>query len=206
MEGYGGYTNNPRMWHTWTTTTTGATGPYVYSGDPDAAPITIDVPSMWPHDILDPDVVKRIEKEGPKVSTHEDLHPSGRKYAVTCDDMADLSQERILKTISAMKGTLMLKCSPVKVHNIVCKMTPQAKDNIVKACKRLTMYGKKTPFIARFDEYGRRLPDEVKIETLHGATIQIVDPAKYGPCFLSFEGIVKDFFNHYVSESEDIPF
>ena len=60
----------------------------------------------------------------------------------------------------------MLQCAPYKITNIECKMTPNVKTNLINAYRRVNMYGKKTPFIARFDEYGRRLPDEVKIDTI----------------------------------------
>ena len=64
------------------------------------------------------------------------------------------------------------------------------KQNIIIAYKKLHMYGKKLPFIARFDEYGKRLSDEVKIETLKGMNIQIVDSEDYGDFYLEFKGIV----------------
>ena len=91
-----------------------------------------------------------------------------------------------------MKSRLMMQCAPVKVENIECKMTPAVKENIIKAYKKLEMYGKKTPFVARFDEYGRRLPDEIKIDVMRGMTIKIVNPDDYNPYYIEFEGKVHD--------------
>lgn len=138
-----------------------------------------------------------------KIEEYRDANYNSRKYAVACSDEHDLSQERILKSISMMKGKLMMQCSPVHVHRIECRMTPAVKNNIITAYRKLAMYGKKTPFVARFDEYGRRLPDEIKIDTLQGMNIKIVDPLDYGHCYLAFEGIIPDSF---AVTDENIPF
>ena len=183
-----------------------------YTYNPDTSSFTVDIPSMYPYDILDPDIVKKLEMEEPKmeIQSNEDPHSLGRRYAVSCSHEPDLSQERILKSISVMKAKLMMQCAPVRLLNIECRMTPAVKQNIIMAYKKLQMYGKKTPFVARFDEYGRRLPDEVKIDTLRGMTIKIVDPVEYGHCYLMFEGVVKDLFTRDYTytdvDPEDIPF
>lgn len=128
----------------------------------------------------------------------------GREYTVACSYEPDLAQDRILKSLSMMKGKLMMQCAPVHLKNIECKMTPAVKHNIITAYKRLERYGKKTPFVARFDEYGRRLPDEIKIETMQGMEIKIVDPLEYGTHFLEFKGVVHDLFK--TDYTKDIPF
>lgn len=143
------------------------------------------------------DVYPRVminKEDVPKMKISEDRVPStlGHKYSVTCDDMHDLSQDRILKSISIMKSKLMLECAPVHVDRIECKLTPAVKKNLISAYRKLSMYGKKTPFVASFDEYGRRLEDCVKIDTMYGMHIQIVDPKIYGPTFIAFEGFIPD--------------
>ena len=112
------------------------------------------------------------------------------RYAVGCFNYSDLSPERILKTLSVMKSRLMIECMPVHVTNIECKMSPMVKDNIIKAYRKISMYGKKTPFVACFDEYGRRLPDEIKIDTMRGVDLKIIDPDTYGNNYLEFETII----------------
>lgn len=136
----------------------------------------------------------RSEEELPKmkISENRDVTAMGQRYAVACSHEPDLSQDKILKCISIMKSKLMMQCAPRKVADIECKMTPVIKHNIVSAWKRLDRYGKKPPFVPRFDEYGRRLPDEIKIDTMKGMTIKIVDPTDYGSHYLSFEGVVYD--------------
>ena len=203
----GGYTYDPRAWQTWSVTGEGPISPYHHRYNPDTSSFTIDIPRIYPPYELDAETLKKFEKEGPKMKTdvYQDPHSVGRRYAVACSHEPDLSQDRILRSISMMKSKLMMQCAPVKVENIECKMTPAVKNNIVMAYKKLAMYGKKTPFVARFDEYGRRLPDEIKIDTMKGMTIKIVDPVEYGPCYLSFEGIVRDLFTRdytYVDSTE----
>ena len=160
-----------------------------------ASEIQESLHDMYPHVMIN-------EEDVPKMKISEDRVPStlGHKYSVTCDDMHDLSQDRILKSISIMKSKLMLECAPVHVDRIECKLTPAVKKNLISAYRKLSMYGKKTPFVASFDEYGRRLEDCVKIDTMYGMHIQIVDPKIYGPTFIAFEGFIPD--NIY----EDLPF
>mgnify|MGYP001855382524 FL=1 len=64
------------------------------------------------------------------------------------------------------------------------------------------MYGKKTPFVARFDEYGRRLEDEIKIDTMRGMDIKIVDPDIYGQNYLVFE----TYINKAPLSDDELPF
>ena len=122
---------------------------------------------------------------------HIDHFTNTEQIAVTCKDEKDLQQNTILKCLFVMKTKLMLKCAPFHVKNIECKMTPAVKQNIIMAYKKLEMYGKKSPFIARFDEYGKRLPDEIRIDTMKGMDIKIVDPESYGNFYIEFNGIIK---------------
>lgn len=119
--------------------------------------------------------------------------PVSNEVIVVCKDRDDLEQDRILKCLSVMKAKLMLKCMPIHVKNIECKMTPIVKENIIKAYKKLQMYGKKAPFIARFDEYGRQLSDEIRIDTMKGMDIKIINPEDYGIFYIEFRGIVVEY-------------
>lgn len=111
------------------------------------------------------------------------------EHIVACYDEKDLSIENILKTLSAIKGKLMIDVAPIHIKTIECSITPQVRQNIVTASKKLKMYGKKRPIIARFDEYGNRLPDEIDLGTSQGITLKIVDPEKYGIFYFELKGI-----------------
>ena len=125
-----------------------------------------------------------------ETTDHSDDHTI---FSVSTDDINDLEQGRILKCISIMKSKLMMKCMPVHVKNIECRMTPSTKENIINAYRKLEMYGKKLPFIASYDEYGRQLSDEIRIDTMKGMEIKIVDPEVYGNLYLELRGIIQDY-------------
>ena len=143
-------------------------------------------------------IMKTATDEIPKMNMYKEEVPQhmGKRFAVNCNNPRDFELDRILKNLSIMKSKLMLECMPVHLRNIECKMTPQVKDNLVKAYKKCNMYGKSLPFVARYDDYGNRLSDHVNIETLEGMTIQIVDPERYGEFYLEFQGIVTDLFKN----------
>lgn len=133
-------------------------------------------------------------------------HDSG-EHIVACCNEKDLAQENVLKTLSAVKGKLMTDIAPIHIRKIECCMTPQVRKNIVNASKRLKMYGKKRPIIARFDEWGNRLPDEIDIGTSEGITLKIIDPEKYGSYYLELKGLefpARKFI--YSVDPEDLPF
>lgn len=151
------------------------------------------------------------EEDLPKMNTYQedDLQSRGRRYRVTCHNDKDLLQDKILKNLSVMKSKLMFECAPVHVKYVECKMTPAVKNNIIAAYKRLNRYGKELPFVARFDDYGRRLEDKINIETLEGMKISIVNPEDYGELYLEFTGVVEDLFHKpdpYVFDENDLPF
>lgn len=129
----------------------------------------------------------------------------GHKYAVSCDCVADLSPKQILKTISIMKSKLLMECAPHRVNSITCRMTPATKDTLIQAYRKSTMYGK-SPFIASYDEYGRRIGTDVKIETLRGMTIDILSPDKPDGLYIAFEGMIDDVFRPIDDEYGDLPF
>ena len=146
------------------------------------------------------------EEESEVEVIRKESHNSG-EHIVACCNEKDLAPENILKTLSAVKGKLMMDIAPIHVGKIECCMTPQVRKNIVTASKRLKMYGKKRPIIARFDEYGNRLPDEIDIGTSRGIILKIIEPEKYGPYYLELKGLEftdKDFI--YSVYPEDLPF
>lgn len=122
-----------------------------------------------------------------------------QEYVVVCNEEEDLVENSILRNLSIMKTRFMMECLPKRIENIECIMTQSVKNNIVRAWKRLTMYGKKAPFVASFDEYGRKITDEIRIETMKGMTIKIIGPEEHGEFYLEFRGIVHD-------EDPELPF
>lgn len=120
---------------------------------------------------------------------------------LVCDEDKDLNPDRIFKTISIMKSKLMVACVPYRIDHIKCKMTPTVKNNLITAYRKINMFGKKTPFVARFDEYGRRLPDDIQIDTLRGMDIELVNPANYGEFYISFYAVASSYII-----TDDIPF
>lgn len=135
--------------------------------------------------------------------------PAGKgEHIVACEDKNDLSIDRILKTLSAVKAKLMSDIAPIHIKTIECTLTPEVRKNIITASKRLKMYGKKMPIIARFDEYGNRLPDEIELDTTCGITLKIVDPDDYGPLYLEMRAIElpnePDMWSQM--SAEDLPF
>lgn len=141
----------------------------------------------------------------------KESHNSG-EHIVACYDEKDLSIENILKTLSAIKGKLMIDVAPIHIKTIECSITPQVRQNIVTASKKLKMYGKKRPIIARFDEYGNRLPNEIDLGTSQGITLKIVDPEKYGIFYFELKGIefprIEPTFKFEPSfiDGDDLPF
>lgn len=122
-------------------------------------------------------IMKEKEEENVNIKKCKTV---GEDPIVYCDDENDLSIDRIFTTISAIKGKLMLDVAPMIVKEFKCCITPQTKKNIIDASKKLKMYGKKRPIVARFDEYGNRLPDKIEIGTDNGVTLTIVDPKDVG--------------------------
>lgn len=145
---------------------------------------------------------KKEEIPEMKVEENREFGTSDYKYAVACHNYEDLLEKNILKCISIMKAKLMMECMPYHVKNIQCRMSPMVKNNIIMAYRKLSMYGKKTPFVARFDEYGRRLEDEIKIDTMRGMDIKIVDPDIYGQNYLVFE----TYINKAPLSDDELPF
>lgn len=133
-------------------------------------------------DVMIRDIMKDVEKieEDENTVKIDVKHFSDGEIAVFCGAPFDLLPDRVLTTLSALKGRLMLEIEPIQAMTGIsadkfrCSMTPEVKKNILSASKRLKMYGKKPPIIARFDEYGNPLPEEIHIGS-NGVVITILD-------------------------------
>ena len=163
-----------------------------YKFNPDTNSFEIDLAEPYINEYGE--VVRELfsEEDIPEMKVEEsrvDMTDNYR-YAVACHNYSDLSPERILKSLSIMKSKLMMECMPIRIEKIECKMSPMVKTNIINAYRKVSMYGKKTPFVACFDDYGRRLPDEIQIDTIRGMDLKIVDPDVYGENYLVFETII----------------
>lgn len=197
--------------------------PYVYNAYGEAVPIiseaaaythyagTATASSMTFRDYNELKKYFESEEERSVNIVRKESHKSG-EHIVACCDEKDLSIENVLKTLSAIKGKLMIDVAPIHIKTIECSITPQVRQNIVTASKKLKMYGKKRPIIARFDEYGNRLPDEIDLGTSQGITLKIVDPEKYGIFYFELKGIefprIEPTFEFEPSfiDGDDLPF
>ena len=134
-------------------------------------------------------MTKLGKKEEAEVNVVSKKSADKQEHIVLCKDLLDLSVERVLTTLSAVKGRLMYEIAPIHIKEIQCKMTPLVKTHIITASKKLRMYGKTSPIIPSFDEYGNRLPDQIEIGDSQGITVQIVDPEKYGEVYFELKAI-----------------
>lgn len=90
-------------------------------------------------------------------------------------DLEVLNENNILKIVERMKSKLLYITSPYVIDDYICELTVAMKETLIKAHKKLKMFGKKKPTIAVFDEYGRRLPDKFSKGPLKGLIVKIVD-------------------------------
>jgi len=165
-------TSSPYTTYTTTSTTTG--------------PLTYDLrgTETWTS-TLDPRAYK------PEIE-NEDRIVSGTlgngQWFTACSDEDKLSEKNILKSLAEMRAILNWKCRIIHVHKMECSMTPIIKDRLINAYRKYTSYGKKTPFMACFDEFGQRLPDVLITEgTADGMTVKIIDPSEFGELFLKID-------------------
>ena len=129
------------------------------------------------------------KKEELSVEIFSKYLPDTREHIVYCKNTRDLATDKILTTIAAVKGKLMFEIAPVHIKEIQCKMTPSVRKCIVEAGKKLKMYGKSSPIIASFDEYGNRLPDQIEIGNDKGILVKIVDPSEYDEVYFELKAI-----------------
>lgn len=172
---------------------------YSYTADPISR--TIDITSVYPAAIYTDNwgvVHKNYESLEQEKEAMKDVEIISKKSSdkneciTICKNLEDLSVTRILQTLSAVKGRLMLDLSPKKVVKLECSMTPLIKQNIITASKKLKMYGKTRPIVARFDDWGNRLPDEINLGTSEGITLKIVDPEEYGEFYLELRATTEE--------------
>lgn len=134
------------------------------------------------------DFMKKIGKEE-EAKVQVKVENFKGKYVCCVKDTLNLLPEKVLVTLSAVKGRLMMEIAPTRIKEFQCSMTPAVRKNIIQASKRNRMYGKKMPIIARFDEYGRPLPEQIKINDSPGVNLRILDPADYGELYLELVAI-----------------
>lgn len=144
------------------------------------------------------------EEKNVDIITKKSYKPN--EHIVVCSNKKDLSTETILKTLSAIKGRLMMEIAPIHIKSIECSMTPLVRQTIINASKRLKMYGKKRPIIARFDELGNRLPDEIDLDTSQGVTLKIINSEDYGEYYLELKGISFSTKEDLFTDIDDLPF
>ena len=155
--------------------------------------------------------VGKKEEAGVKMISRKSI--DRQEHIVLCNEVLDLLPEKVLTTLSAIKGRLMFEIAPIHIKEIQCKMTPHVKNNIIEASKRLKMYGKKSPIIPSFDEYGNRLPDQIEIGDSKGIIIKIVDSKEYGDLYFELKAIEFSTANYSPTDwkfwspcEEDVPF
>jgi hypothetical protein len=134
------------------------------------------------------DFMKKIGKEE-EAKVKINLEHFKDKYVCYIKDSDVLSPENVLMTLSAIKGRLMMEISPIHVKEFQCSMTPAVRKNIIQASKKLAMYGKRMPIIARFDEFGRPLPDKIEINNSDGILLKILDPEDVGELYLELAAL-----------------
>lgn len=179
--------------------------PYTLFGDTNTINLTRGTMTCDTHDMKlhgvsskDFEIVMRIQDgrsspEDPTIKLMKSIKEPftmNEVYRVCCDKK-DLTPDKILQTISIMKARLYMETFEKTLKHIECKMTPDVKDNIIMAYRRTNMYGKKTPFVACFDEWGAPLPEKITLDTLEGMKIEIVKTDVYGSLYLTFDGILE---------------
>lgn len=134
---------------------------------------------------------------------YTDLETMQDRYELICTDKESLSQTNVLRTLMRLKSEFVYNCAPYKMKDVKCKMSPIVKENLIKAYRKLHMYGKKLPIIVSFDEYGRRLPDQLQDDLAKGITVKIVDSEQKNNYFLAFDG-EQDL--RFTQDDRDVPF
>ena len=158
-----------------------------------------------------PDLIKKISKEE-ETNVKVISKPAAKgEHIVACENKEDLTVENILKTLSVVKGKLMTDVSFIHIKEIICTTTPTVRRNIITAGKKLKMYGKKVPVLARFDEYGNRLSDEINIGDSSGITLRIIEPDEGEEYYLELKAIEFPSVDYKAYDSgswvvDDLPF
>lgn len=97
------------------------------------------------------------------------------------------------------------------IDHIECTMTKTTKQNIITNYRKLSMFGKKTPFIPHFDEFFNELP--TTLEVYGGMKVKLVDDEEFGEYYLELKAILSDDISRFVDiidkshvELDDLPF
>lgn len=187
----GGYTYDPGAWKVWTVEADGKSRSSAYAYNPDPSSFTVDIPGMWSKTELHELMKSELDKEDKhKVSVSKKETHAKDERAIVCHDPKDLSVEHVLTTLSVAKGQLMMELLPNRVKKLECSVTPAVKQNIITASKKLKMYGKEMPIIPHFDEWGNRLPDDIKIGNHSGITLKIVNPEGFGEFYYELRATI----------------
>ena len=133
-----------------------------------------------------------LGEEESKVKIDVAYNPAYKTYTVRCNETRDLLPDKILTTLSALKGRLMLEIAPIHIQKITCTMSSAVRKNILEASRKLKMYGKKMPIVARFDEYGRPLPETISINESDGVDLKIVGEKDSPELFIKLEALEFD--------------
>lgn len=152
---------------------------------------------------------KQLKKEVGDVKIDEIKSSKREEHIMACQNRDDLLVENILTTLSAVKAKLMFNIAAIHVQCVECSVTPKVKDNIVLASKKLKSYGKEAPIVACFDEYGKRLPDQIEIGDMSGITLKIVDPEEYGEYYYELKAIEFSATGYYTTARDweyELPF
>lgn len=138
-----------------------------------------------------------VERKVPSMLNRFETDPFNhtKKCLVTARGESDLGVDTILKTLSMLKGYLYISCGEAKVEHVKCRMTPKAKENIILGWRKANMFGKGTPFVPCFTEDLKPLPPDIKIDTLRGMDIEIIDPKEkenWAELFIEFQAVFKE--------------
>lgn len=91
----------------------------------------------------------------------------------------------MLFTLSVLKAELVIDMKSTPIRNLCCRITPMVKRNMIQANKKLCMYGKERPVLARFDLFGDSSSTENnEFSAIDGVNIVIVDPEIFGKFYL----------------------
>lgn len=123
---------------------------------------------------------------------------------VYSDSKKDLSENNILTTVARLKGKLLLNSLEYNkaTMRIKCIMSSFTKDNLVKASKRLRMYGKNLPVVPSFDRFWNELPEMITINGGEGIELVIEDPNEVGKFYLKLIATPLDKEGKLINENQ----
>ena len=117
----------------------------VYSSPWETNPVTLTgytYKNTWAKPAYNNTPQRRFNIQEVTIDNHHGEYSATLKCALKDTDNEDLSTEHILKLVESMKAKLMYKTMAICISHFECKMTPTVRENIVRAWKKLNMYGK----------------------------------------------------------------